>query len=108
MVLSLISKLRGRPLGWVIRRALYNVHEITHPDEPWISQGAIRFCAKQLHAPMVGLEWGSGRSTAWYAQRLGKLVSIEFDKSWYERVLLKLRAQGLRHVELRYLPLEHP
>ena len=44
----------------------------------------------------VGMEFGSGRSTAWFARRLGHLTSIEHDPVWFEIVRKKLADAGLR------------
>jgi hypothetical protein len=76
-----------------------------HPDEPWISQGAIRFCDSHLKRGQTGLEWGSGRSTRWYAERLGRLLSIEFDLGWHGRVVREI--EGYSNVECRFIPLDH-
>ena len=46
----------------------------------------------------VGLEWGSGRSTLWFAQRTSQLVSVEHDETWYQTVASKLRNRSLQNV----------
>ncbi|RRR78423.1 MAG: hypothetical protein EI684_00340 [Candidatus Viridilinea halotolerans] len=43
----------------------------------------------------VGVEFGSGRSTAWFAARLASLCSIESNALWYERVKKELTQSGL-------------
>lgn len=55
---------------------------------------------------MRGWEWGSGRSTLWFARRLAFLTSIESDPVWFEQV--RGMVSGLSNVELRLVPLEHP
>jgi hypothetical protein len=92
-----------RPLTWYPRRLAYKAYELTHPHEPWLAQGAVRFLDRELPRDGIGLEWGSGRSTAWLGQRLARLTSVEFDESWYQRV--RERVNG--NVDLRYVPLEH-
>lgn len=57
---------------------------------------------------MRGFEWGSGRSTLWFAKRLAHLTSIESDASWFETVSHQVKAAGLDHVQVRHLALEHP
>lgn len=95
-----------RPI-YLIRRIIYKFYELTHPDEPWISQGAIRFCEKILNQEQIGLEWGSGRSTIWYGSRLKSLLSIEYDMSWHSQVVTSLEKKKLTNVECRYITLEH-
>jgi predicted O-methyltransferase YrrM len=46
-----------------------------------------------------GIEWGSGRSTVWFAGRVGSLVSVEHSPDWYRRVSAELKRKGLQNVE---------
>jgi SAM-dependent methyltransferase len=46
-----------------------------------------------------GLEWGSGRSTIWFAKRVGSLVSVEHNPDWSRWVSAELRARGVKNVE---------
>lgn len=48
---------------------------------------------------MTGLEYGSGRSTLFFARRLGKLVSIEHYGAWYEKVEKKLAEENITNVD---------
>ena len=38
---------RFRP-WYLVRRMVYKIHELRHPDEPWLPQGAIDFCSRIL------------------------------------------------------------
>lgn len=92
---------------YVAQRIAYKLYEVSHPDEPWIAQGAIQFCKSHLTKEQVGLEWGSGRSTAWFGTRLKSLLSIESDRVWHSTVVNQLQDKGLENIECRYIPLEH-
>jgi hypothetical protein len=94
-----------RPIH-TIRLLAYRVYELRHPDEPWISQGAVKFCDRNLSRADTGLEWGSGRSTRWFALRLGRLVSVEYDPDWHRKVVETLRDIGNAYCQL--IPLDHP
>lgn len=62
------------------------------PRRPWISYDAQRVIATFLasrDAPCV-LEFGSGQSTRWYAQRSTRIVSFEADPDWYVTVAAQL------------------
>jgi len=89
---------------YLAKRIAYRFYEVTHPNEPWIAQGAVRFLEANLSRDWIGLEWGSGRSSAWYAERLGSIVSIEHNRGWYEKVSMNLPPNA----ECRYVPLNHP
>ena len=56
------------------------------PILPWIGYRAIKQLDKLLQSNWNMLEWGSGMSTLWFAQRVGHLTSIEDCKIWYEKV----------------------
>jgi hypothetical protein len=96
-----------RPL-YLFHRATYELYVLSHQDEPWIAQTAVQFCQERLTKDQTGLEWGSGRSTAWFATRLGRLLSIEFDKTWHEKVVRNLAQSNCSNAECRYIPLDHP
>lgn len=90
------------------RKLNYKIYELRHPDEPWIAQGAIRFCSDNLTPQDVALEWGSGRSTLWYAQRLKALTSVEHDEQWYEKISAQIANLRVQNVSYLFRPLHHP
>jgi predicted O-methyltransferase YrrM len=57
-----------------------------NPTEPWISREAIERLRTLLKPDMVGIEWGSGSSTIWYAQRLKELHTYESSEKWSDRL----------------------
>lgn len=101
-------RLYGRHPGLLWHRLCYWVWERQHPDEPWLTPGAVEFLKAHLRPDMTGLEWGSGRSTRWYAAHLRRLVSVEHHAGWYERVKADLEKHGARGADYRLLPLSHP
>ncbi len=107
MTLSKSIDYLTRPL-FLSRLIAYKIHLRLHPEEPWIAPSAVKFCDEALNRDGQGLEWGSGRSTTWFARRLRSLLSIEYDQGWQARVSATLREQGLTSAECRYVPLDHP
>ena len=74
--------------------------------EPWWT-----FCVKRrvdaiLTADMNLVEFGSGQSTAWLAQRTGSVRSIEDNREWHSRVRQNSDQAGLTNVSLDLRPLE--
>ena len=55
-------------------------------QEPWITRGAIEFLHENLTVDMEVLEYGTGSSTIWYAQRTKSIIAIEHDLEWVENV----------------------
>lgn len=91
---------------WLARRAANKVRERLRPNDPWLAPGAIRYLDKTLQAEWAGFEWGSGRSTKWFGERLRTLISIEHDAGWHS--LIQKRIQGMSNVTLCHIPLSHP
>jgi len=54
----------------------------------------------------VGIEWGSGRSTLWFAARVRRLLSVEHHPGWHEFVSSSLAGHGLTNVDYRLCPCE--
>ena len=76
-----------------------------HPDTPWVTKSATYILESWLRPTDVGLEWGTGRSTVWFAGRVAKLTSIEHQKAWYDRVAGMLAAKGVAEkVDYRFVP----
>ena len=73
------------------------------PDRPWLGGAVTRFLDAELPRAGSGWEWGSGRSTPWFARRLNRLVSVEGDLAWHGRVGARLAQLEIRNVELRLL-----
>jgi hypothetical protein len=90
---------------WSPRYALDRIRllafTLTHPNAPWLAPGAVRFLDRWLQPHHVGFEWGAGRGTIWFSQRVERLTSIEHDPAWHARVQQTLLAQPRNNVDLR-------
>lgn len=66
----------------------------------------MRFILEDFLKPTdSGIEWGSGRSTAWLARRVRHVVSVEDNQEWFERVKAMLAENGLaQKVDYRLKP----
>ena len=99
----ILSYLRPRCFYALLRRQIWRR---THPSVPWLTRQAVEILDDRLKPSDVGLEWGSGRSTAWLAQKVSHLISIEHNNYWYNRVKKLLCDKGIENVELIFAPLE--
>lgn len=70
------------------------LNEKRFPENPWITSDAVKILSSCLKPTDVGVEYGSGRSTKWFASRLHSLCSIENDKLWFEKVKKDLINSG--------------
>lgn len=77
---------RLRHPGQLWPRIRYWWWERRNPDKPWLTPGAVAFLDGHLTPEMAGLEFGSGRSTAWFARKLARLVSVEHHEEWFKIV----------------------
>ena len=98
-----IQLLRPR---YVADRVRLAVHQRLHPDAPWLTAEATRMLDAWLQPDHVGIEWGSGRSTRWFAQRVRHLLSVEHHAGWHGAVSEQLAADGIANVDYKLLPCE--
>lgn len=73
---------------------------------PWMPFDAIRFLAECLAPGAVVFEYGAGGSTLFLARRCARVVSVEHDAPWAERVARALQARAIGNVDLRAIPPE--
>ena len=66
---------------------------------PWYTYPAIDFLSQKNFADRSVLEFGSGNSTLWWAQHARRIVALENDPAWYEKVSKSMPANvSLHHV----------
>lgn len=75
---------------YVLNRIKVFIQEATNPHDPWLTSESIKILEGLLLPTDIGVEFGSGRSTMWFARRLNRLTSIESDEAWYKKVKLML------------------
>ncbi|MEH0157817.1 FkbM family methyltransferase [Limibacter armeniacum] len=64
---------------------------------PWVTYSFIEFIRPRLHKELNIFEYGSGNSTAFYAERCNSVTSVEHDEEWIKEVkeMLPTNAQLL-------------
>lgn len=82
--------------------------EHSRPDYPWIAPDAVRLLTSMLRPSDRGVEYGSGRSTLWFAERVGHLTSVEHDQQWFSAVSAKLVDRKLTNVNYILAPRDQP
>lgn len=83
-------------LGSSSREFFYN---ISGQINPWWCEAAVNLTEdkiKDYHNLKI-FEWGAGNSTLFFAKYAEKVISIEYDRTWYEKILRKMP----RNVEVR-------
>ena len=85
-------------------RLASNYYLRAHPDRPWLTPAAIEILMSTLRTTDVGLEFGSGKSTLWFAKRSQHLSSVEHNQEWYQKVDQMLREDNIRNVDYNFVP----
>jgi len=70
-------------------------YQRNNPEYPWLVNRVMAFLELYLKNDDVGLEFGSGRSTLWFAKKVKHITSIEHDSKWYQWVSEQIKAHGL-------------
>lgn len=86
-LLSLNHKGYLKQIGWYKAfESKSSVDEKGNPL-PWVTYSFIDFIKTRLKKQQSIFEFGSGNSTWFYAKHVGKVTSVENDKSWYEKIV---------------------
>ena len=91
---------------YIFNRVSLFVTEKQHPDWPWLTSSSILILSSWLRNEDVGFEWGSGRSTLWFSQRVKKIISIENSREYYDKVTNSLRKANINNVEYHQIECE--
>ena len=86
---------------YILNRIKTGIYWKLNQDKPWLTKKANEYLDKNLNKQMVGLEFGSGRSTIFFAKKLNKLISVENNKEWYTKVQSLLEEQKIKNVDYR-------
>jgi predicted O-methyltransferase YrrM len=82
----MLDRIRHWSPRYVCNRLAAAKYERVNPDAPWLTRQMIEILDYWLKPNDVGVEWGSGRSTAWLAARVSHLTTIEENAEWADRV----------------------
>lgn len=69
---------------------------------PWYTYPSIQFLKHRSYSDKHVLEFGGGQSTLWWASRAARVVTIEGDRDWYD----KIKGSMPDNVELFYVSTE--
>ncbi|MBE7175721.1 MAG: FkbM family methyltransferase [Mucilaginibacter polytrichastri] len=69
---------------------------------PWVTYSFIDFIRERIRKDHRIFEFGSGNSTLFYAKLAGKVVAVEHDRPWFDRI----NAGKAENAELLFVELE--
>ena len=99
-----MHSLRHLTPRYLCNRINEKVYRRHHPDDPWLAPEAVNFLGTYLKTTDNGLEFGSGRSTIWFASRVNHLTSVEHNPEWHLRVSNKLKDIDVNNVSYHLCP----
>ena len=80
---------------YILDRAILKLNEVKQPNSPWWTKEAVQIMDRILKRTDNVLEFGSGRSTIWLANRCNQITAVEHDKLWAEKVRNLAEGQGV-------------
>jgi predicted O-methyltransferase YrrM len=63
-----------------------SVFEYKNPMSPWITIEMIKILENYLKEGDIGFEFGSGSSTIWLAKKTKRLISVEHNLEWFNKI----------------------
>ncbi|MDA9171057.1 glycosyltransferase [Alphaproteobacteria bacterium] len=98
---KLINSLSStRTLIYCINRVIELIYRFVHFKEPWLTPSAIKKLKKLIKNDFVGFEFGSGRSTLWFAKRCASISSIETSLIWKNKILNSAKKESLNNINI--------
>lgn len=76
-----------KEIGWFKSFDSRSAVDLEGNPIPWVNYSFIDFIKHRLKKQHTIFEFGSGNSTIFYAQKVGKVVSVEHDKQWYDKIV---------------------
>lgn len=104
-----VSKNWSNPNYWKYRilrpviKLRYKAFRKKNSPTPWLSPAATLFFDEWLTKEHIGVEFGSGVSTIFFAKRTKKMVVIEHYKPWYDKVVELFKKHDIDTVDYRFV-----
>lgn len=71
---------------YIYNRISVMIYEKKYPKLPWLTKESNHFIKNYINKNHNMLEIGSGRSTVWFSKRVGTLISLEHNETWFKYV----------------------
>lgn len=83
--------------GWFLSFKEKQAIDAKKSPIPWLTYSFIKFIEPRLKDGMSVLEFGTGNSTLWFAERVKLINAIEHDSNWYEQMKKKIPKNVILH-----------
>lgn len=98
-----MHSIRHWSLRYFLNYFRFSLYLAKNKNVPWLSKEINQILANWIRTTDTGFEWGSGRSTLWFALRSRKIISIEHNKAWFDSVGNMLSNAGIEEKVDRFL-----
>lgn len=88
--------------GWFRSRREQRCVDLAGNPLPWLAYPAIEFLGRRVRPELTVFEYGCGASTLWWASRVARVVAVEHDAAWAERI----SAQAPANARVHHVPLD--
>jgi precorrin-6B methylase 2 len=78
-----------RSLGWHESLRSKTPLDAAGGPLPWYTYPCIEWLATRLRPTDSVFEFGAGSSTLWYSQRTTRVIAVEHDQAWFERLVVE-------------------
>lgn len=78
----------------------YALKKSNYKSAPWIAFDAVDYLQQRLDKSQIVFEWGSGRSTLWFASRVKSITSIEDNEHWFNDLNNKIKNSSIDNITL--------
>jgi len=89
---------------YVVNRLAEMRYRSKNPGLPWLTEQANSILDTYLKPSDRGLEFGSGRSTAWLAERVEHVTSVEHNEQWFAIVEKMFAERKIENVDYQFCP----
>ena len=74
-------------IGWFTAFDHHQAVDANNHPIPWVTYSFIDFIKDRLHKELSIFEYGSGNSTLFYAKKVKRVVSVEHDEAWFNKIV---------------------
>lgn len=84
-----------RSFGYLVQTGWFNSFKLKESVDanlnpiPWFTYSAVDFIKDRLNNKLNVMEFGSGNSTLFFAERVKKVTSVEHDNTWFQNIIKK-------------------
>ncbi|RZK66789.1 MAG: FkbM family methyltransferase [Pedobacter sp.] len=74
-------------IGWFTAFDNHQAVDAHNQPIPWVTYSFIDFIKGRLNKDLTIFEYGSGNSTLFYAKNVKRVVSVEHDEAWFNKIV---------------------